>query len=177
MTEYPDYFVEAGTHILSAEEKADPMKFFHICDHDIVCKGLRVAMVLSYMAATKKKAVHGEGQKVYSYINMRKINDAVLFGAITVKQILSSSYYYEMDSSLSSFKKETADARSHGNVLDEKCADPISFSLFCLILTWAIERGNILCGCGPFCNGTSWQDPYQSTLWLYTVFPYLKIIL
>ena len=176
MTEYPDYF-ETGTHILSAEEKADPMKFFHICDHDIVCKGLRVAMVLSYMAATKKKAVHGEGQKVYSYIvHMRKINDAVLFGAITVKQILSSSYYYEMDSYLTSFKKETADARSHGNV-DEKCADPISFSLFCLILTWAIERGNILCGCGPFCNGTSWQDPYQSTLWLYTIFPYLKIIL
>jgi len=34
MTEYPDYF-EVGTRILSAEEKADPMKFFHTCDRDI----------------------------------------------------------------------------------------------------------------------------------------------
>jgi hypothetical protein len=41
-----------------------------------------------------------------------------------------------------SFKKETTDACSHGNV-DEKSADPISFSLFRLILTWAIEQGNI----------------------------------
>jgi hypothetical protein len=47
-----------------------------------------------------------------------------------------------MDSFLASFKKETADACSHGNV-DEKKADPISFSLFCMILVWAIERANI----------------------------------
>jgi hypothetical protein len=73
---------------------------------------------------------------------MRKIHDAILFGAKTVKQILSSTYYSEMDSFLNSFKKETADARSHGNT-DEKSADPISFSLFRMILTWAIERGNV----------------------------------
>jgi hypothetical protein len=48
-----------------------------------------------------------------------------------------------MDSFLASFKKEeTADARSRGNV-DEKKADPISFSLFQIILVWAIERANI----------------------------------
>ena len=84
MTEYPDYF-EAGTCTLSAEEKADPMKFFHTCDRDIVYEGLRVDMVLSYMAATKKKEAQGEGQKIYSYTHMRKINDAILFGARTVK--------------------------------------------------------------------------------------------
>ena len=44
------------------------MKFFHTCDRDIVYEGLRVdMMVLSYMAATKKKAAQGEGQKIYSY--------------------------------------------------------------------------------------------------------------
>jgi hypothetical protein len=73
---------------------------------------------------------------------MRKIHDAVLFGARTVKQVLSSSYYSEIDSFLALFKKETADARSHGNV-DEKKADPISFSLFRMILVWVIERANI----------------------------------
>ena len=54
---------------------------------------------------------------------MQKIHDAVLFGARTVKKVLSSSYYSEMYSFLQSFKKETADARSHGNV-DKKSADP-----------------------------------------------------
>ena len=97
---------------------------------------------MSYMAATKKKGDVTNGDEIYCYDHMRKIHDAVLFCARTVKQVLSSSYYSEMDSFLASFKKETADARSHGNV-DEKKADPISFSLFRLILTWANERGNI----------------------------------
>jgi hypothetical protein len=39
MTEYPDYF-EVGTHILSAEEKADPMMFYHTCDHNVIYSGL-----------------------------------------------------------------------------------------------------------------------------------------
>jgi hypothetical protein len=59
-----------------------------------------------------------------------------------VKKTLSSSYYIEMDSFLLSFKKETADARSKGNV-DEKSANPISYSLFHLILIWAIDQGYI----------------------------------
>jgi hypothetical protein len=94
------------------------------------------------MAATKKKGDVTNGDKVYCYDHMRKIHDAVLFGARTVKQVLSSSYYSEMDSFLASLKKETADARSHGNV-DEKKADTISFSLFRMILVWTIERANI----------------------------------
>ena len=60
---------------------------------------------------------------------MQNNHDVVLFGARTAMQVLTSSYYSEMDSFLASFKKETADARSHGNV-DEKKADPISSSLF-----------------------------------------------
>ena len=74
---------------------------------------------------------------------MRKTHDAVLFGASTVKQILSSQYYVERDSFLWSFKKEAADARSRGNV-EEKSADPISFTLYRMILEWAIAEGNVL---------------------------------
>ena len=138
MSEYPDYF-EVGTRLLSAEEKADPMKFFHTCDRDIIYSGLRVDMVLAYMAGTKQK---DGGDTIYTHSHMRKVHDAILFGARTVKEVLSTSYYSEMDSFLNSFKKECADARSRGNV-DAKSADPISFSLYRLILTWAIERGNI----------------------------------
>jgi hypothetical protein len=58
---------------------------------------------------------------------MRKMHDAILFGARTVKQSLPSSYYLEMDYFLSPFKKEEAKAKSEGNI-DERSADPITFS-------------------------------------------------
>jgi hypothetical protein len=116
------------------------MNYYHTCDRDIIYEGLRVDMVLAYMAANKKK--NSEDDKIYSFTHMRKMHDAILFGARTIKKTLSSSYYTEMDSFLSSFKKETADAKSKGNV-DEKSADPISYSLFRLILTWAVDQGNI----------------------------------
>ena len=141
MTEYRDYY-DVGTRALSPQEMSDPMKFFHTCDRDILYDGLRVDMVTAYMAATKKKDADGPSEKMYSFTHIRKIHDAILFGARTVKATLSTSYYSEMDSFLASIRKEIADARSRGNV-DEKSADPISFSLFRLILTWAIERGNI----------------------------------
>jgi hypothetical protein len=47
-----------------------------------------------------------------------------------------------MDYFLSSFKKEEDKAKSEGNV-DERSADPITFSLFKRILTWALESGNM----------------------------------
>ena len=100
MTEYPDYF-EVGTRILSAEEKADPMKFFHTCDRDIIYSGLRVDMVLAYMAGTKQK----DGDTIYMHSHMRKVHDAILFGARTVKEVLSTEYYSEMDSFLTAFKR------------------------------------------------------------------------
>ena len=54
MLEYPDYF-EVGTRVLSAKEKADPMKQYHTCDGNIVCEGLRVDMVIAYMASDEGK--------------------------------------------------------------------------------------------------------------------------
>ncbi len=47
MLGYTDYF-EVGTRVLSAEEKADPMKNYNTCDRDIVYKGHRVDMVIAY---------------------------------------------------------------------------------------------------------------------------------
>ena len=74
------------------------------------------------------------------------MHDAVLCGAGTVKQMLSSQYYVQMDSFLPrSFKKEAADAQSRGNVEDEKtAAAPIMFTLYQMKLeSWAIEECNI----------------------------------
>lgn len=137
--EYPMYY-EIGTRALSEEERTNPMNFYHTCDRDIVYEGLRVDLVMAFMAANKTKSSSG---KVFSHEHLRKFNDAIIFGALIAKKRLSSEYYAEMGSFLSSFKKENAEARSRGNT-DEKSADPISFSLFRTINTWAVEEKNIL---------------------------------
>jgi hypothetical protein len=171
MTKYPDYF-EVKTCILAAEEKIDPMKFFHTCDRDIIYSGLRVDMVLAYVAGTKQK----DGDTIYTHSHMREVHDAILFGARTVKHVLSTSYYSEMKSFLNSFKKECGDACSRGNV-DAKSSDPISFSLYRLILTWAIEKGNIFVWFGQSYSETLWPGQYQSTCWDYTILRFLKIFM
>ena len=59
-------------------------------------------MVIAYMAGKKHKA----NSKLYLHTHMRKMHDAILFGARTVKKSLPLSYYSEMDSRLSSFKRK-----------------------------------------------------------------------
>jgi hypothetical protein len=86
MLESPDYF-EVGTCVLSANGKADPMKYYHTRDRDIVYEGLFVDMVIAYMAVTKAEATkEGAVAKIYSYEHMQKIHDAVLFGARTSQE-------------------------------------------------------------------------------------------
>ena len=138
MQEYPYYF-EHGTRLLSEEEYNDPMNFYYKSNRDLVYDGLNVKIVLAYMGAHKTKA----NGRQYSFSHMRKIHDAILFGARTVKKNLPSDYYTEMESFLQSFKKETAKAKKEGN-LDEKQADPISFTLYRLILSWSLSQGNLL---------------------------------
>ena len=111
MKEYPAYY-EAGTKVVTQEEKNDPMLYHHTCDCDIVYEDICVDMVLAYMAANKKK----ENGNLYSFTHMQKMHDAILFGAQTTKKKLPSLYYSEMDSFLNSFKKENAKAKSDGNV-------------------------------------------------------------
>ena len=53
-SEYPDYF-EVGTRVVPQEDRNNPMLFYHTCDCDLIYEGLRVNMVLAYMAATKLK--------------------------------------------------------------------------------------------------------------------------
>jgi hypothetical protein len=84
MLEYPEYF-DVGTCVLSVNEKADPMKYYHTRGRDIVYEGLFVDMVVAYMAGTKAKHTkEGAVAEIYSYEHMQKIHDAVLFGARTI---------------------------------------------------------------------------------------------
>jgi hypothetical protein len=89
--------------------------------------------------AFKKRKENG---KCSSHVQLRKYNDAILWGAKTSRQRLPLSCFEEMEKFLVAFKKETTVAKRDG-MLDEQEADPISWGLFRKILQWAVERKNI----------------------------------
>ena len=94
-------------------------------------------MVKVYLVSRKTKP---NGKK-YSHVHLRKYHDAIMYGAKKAKTPLPVSYYTEMDGFLTSFRKETAEAKKDG-MLDEKEADPISWTLFRHILQWALGFSN-----------------------------------
>ena len=63
--------------------------------------------------------------KTASHVQIRKYNDAIIYGAKEAKQRLPIIYYEEMEKFLGAFKKETMTAKKDG-MLDEQDADPIS---------------------------------------------------
>jgi hypothetical protein len=76
---------------------------------------------------------------IYTGINY---HDAILWGSQQAKQLLPRAYYDDIEKFLTSYRKETVDAKKEGK-LDEQEADPISWSLFKLILSWALDKSNI----------------------------------
>ena len=134
---YPDYYA-VGVRDLTEEELEDESIFWWKNKQDIMYEGLNVLMAKAFMAHRKVKS----NGKTSSHVQIRKFHDAILYGAKSVRQSLPVSYYSEMELFLSAFKKETAEAKKHGQ-LDEQEADPIPRSLFRLILKWALEENNI----------------------------------
>ncbi len=122
--QYPDYYA-VGVRELSAQEIADPDKFFYKNQHDIIYSGLNVRMVFTFMAFKKQKT----NGKVASHVQIRKYKDAILWGAAQAKESLPSSYYDEMQSFLQSFKKEMAAANTKGQ-LDKQESDPTALHSF-----------------------------------------------
>lgn len=131
-TEYPEYF-SVGVTELTEAELGDEDKFWWKNKHDLVYEGMNVKMVTAFLASKKEKS---NGKKS-SYDNLRKYHDAILYGAKQAGKRLPQSYYEEVEKFIKGYKKEAVKARSEGN-LDEKEADPISWSLFLNMLNWAL---------------------------------------
>jgi hypothetical protein len=77
-----------------------------------------------------------------SQVQLRKYNDAILYGAKLALQLLPRGYYDEIERFLTLFRKETVEAKKEGK-LDKQEADPISWLLFNLLLSWALDTSNI----------------------------------
>ena len=76
-----------------------------------------------------------------SFDHIRKYFDAVQFGAAEANDLLPVSFYADRDSYLQAFKKQVAKAKGTGDV-EEREADPIPYSLYVLICTWAVKLGS-----------------------------------
>ena len=121
---YPEYNA-VGVRDITAEELENPALFWWKNKHDIVYEGLNVKMVKAFLADKKTKS----NGRTSSHSQLRKYNDAILWGAKSIRNALPISYYQEMEVFLSAFKNETAVAKKDG-MLDEREADPIPRPLF-----------------------------------------------
>ena len=89
---YPDYYT-VGIRQLSEEERTDPDSFYWKNLHDLIYTGINVSMVTAFMAHKKVK-VNGNTS---SHVQLRKYNNALLWGSQEVKQLLPRGYYEEVD--------------------------------------------------------------------------------
>ena len=125
---YPLYYA-VGVREVTDQELADPDKFYWKNKHDLIYEGLNVQMVKAFLAEKKVKP----NGKMSSHVHCRKYHDAILYGAQEAGESLPRLYYEEIEKYLSSFLKETVQAKKEGN-LDEQEADPITWALFKCIL-------------------------------------------
>ena len=135
---YPDYYV-VGVRTLTDGDIDNLDQHWNKNDRDLIYRGLNVKFIKAFMAHAKKK----KNGKICSNSNIRKYKDAILWGSKQASSPLPSSFYDELEKFLKAFKKETKVAAKEG-MLDEREADPISWTLFKLILKWAIESGCML---------------------------------
>jgi hypothetical protein len=94
---------------------------------------------LKAFLAHKKQKLNG---MTSSHVQLRKYSDAIMWGSRQASQLLPRGYYEEIEKFLTSYKKEIVAAKRDGK-LDEQEADPITWSLFKLILSWAVDTSNV----------------------------------
>ncbi len=81
--------------------------FFWKNSHDLIYTGLNVSLVKAFLAHKKKKP----NGNTSSHVQLRKYNDAILYGAQQALQLLPRGYYDKVEKFLNSFRKEALEAK------------------------------------------------------------------
>ena len=131
---YPEYY-EIGVVELTNQDRRD----YHKQMHDLRYECLNVKMIKAFISAHKYKP---NSDIQYGYVHMRKYHNAIQFGAKRAGVALPQEYCFQMQHFLSSLKREKTNAKKEGKV-EEKEADPITFSLYVNICQYAIEVGDL----------------------------------
>ena len=101
--------------------------------HNFKYDELDADLIKAFLSANKVKSVDSEGTEAfYSFDNIRKFKDAILFGAKRAKVMLSGQFRVDINSYIESWKKENQKAKKDGKVSEQE-ADPILFPLYSTI--------------------------------------------
>ena len=93
--QYPEYY-SVGVRELTEVELGDKDMFWWKNKHDVVYEGLNVQMVKAFLGHRKTK----DNGKTSSHVQLRKYNDAILYGAKQAQKRLPQSYYEEIEKSI-----------------------------------------------------------------------------
>ena len=105
-------------------------------------KGLNDQFVLHFLVENKIHTTTKRKGKFKSVGDLRKYKDAIMWGALMQEELLPSKFYTMFDNFLGGYKKEFKKKKKLG-LVDEGTADPITFPLYKLILTWCLTSNNI----------------------------------
>ena len=138
--ERPDIY-STGVVDVSKQDQNDPTKYFFKgkFKKDFECEGFQTRWIEWFLVENKTK----KDGKNKSWDDLRKYKDAIMWGAKTAGFGLPTPFYQMFNEFLKGYKKEFTAAKKRGNTDDATC-DPIPFTLYCLLLTWALMSDNIL---------------------------------
>ena len=134
----PTYYA-VGVCKVSEADLADATKYHFGKTEDIVYEGLNESFVLHFLVCNKHK---DDGSKLKSLQDLRKYKDAIMWGSKMAGVLLPVKFFEMFDQFLGGYKKEFNKEKKKGNV-DQTDADPISISLYRLLLKYAIDSNNI----------------------------------
>ena len=124
---------------LSRSQRNDA-DLYHTSTHDFKYDILDADIIKAFLGASKVKKVDAKGNEIYySFDNLRKFKDAILFGAKRSKKKLRDKYIVDMNAYIDSWKKENQKKKKEGKV-EEQEADPITFPLYRTICFEALSR-------------------------------------
>ena len=145
--EYPTVASSMIVPLTQEQKHADGGLKFYKNEYDLQYATLPVEMIKAFIAANKIKSVDANGAEThYSFDQLRKYKDAILYGAKRAKYPLSPGFKQEMKVFIDSLKKESQKAKKEGKV-DEHEADPITFPLYQEMCQAAIKTGNVFFWC------------------------------
>lgn len=135
----PDYATLGVRNDLIEDQTNITLYYFNgAFNKDIVYLGLNMKMFLKFLIQKKDL---GDG-KIISFNDIQKYKDAVIWGSKIVKTLLPATFYQEAEAFFKGYKKLVVKKRKEG-MIDEEEADPITHTLFKLLLHWAIKSNNI----------------------------------
>ena len=137
-TNYKSYSKNVVINLTRAQK--EDVDLYYTSTKYLKYENLEPDVIKAFLSANKIKSVDKDGKETYySFDNLRKFKEAILFGAKRAKKMPSEKYRVDMTSFIDSWKKENQKAKEDEKVSEQE-SDPISFPLYRTICFEALAR-------------------------------------